>query len=135
MDSGRTVAVFNASADTVSLIEELLHQMNICTCHAYVRDFRRGTLDIATFLTKENPAAVVWDISLPYHLNWTYFQMIRASGVLDGRGVVLTTTNKPRLEEIIGVETDAIEIVGKPYDLDVIVGAVKHALLRAAASV
>lgn len=33
-----------------------------------------------------------------------------------GRKIVLTTTNKKRLEELVG-PTDAFEIVGKPYDL------------------
>jgi hypothetical protein len=40
---------------------------------------------------------------------------------------VLTTTNKKRLEELVG-PTDAFEIVGKPYDLEMIVGAVKASI-------
>jgi hypothetical protein len=44
-----------------------------------------------------------------------------------GRKVVVTTTNKDRLEELVG-PTQAIEIVGKPYDLERIVGAVKSAM-------
>jgi hypothetical protein len=45
---------------------------------------------------------------------------------MHGRKVVLTTTNKKRLEELVGA-TDAFEIVGKPYDLEMIVQAVKTA--------
>jgi hypothetical protein len=40
---------------------------------------------------------------------------------------VLTTTNERALSECIG-STDALEIVGKPYDLDQLLTAVKRAL-------
>jgi hypothetical protein len=42
-----------------------------------------------------------------------------------GRQLVVTTTNKRALE-LVG-ETGAIEIIGKPYDLDHVVDAVKKA--------
>jgi len=45
---------------------------------------------------------------------------------MKGRKVLLTTTNKRVLESLVG-PTDAIEIVGKPYDLDRIVTSVKSA--------
>jgi len=43
---------------------------------------------------------------------------------------VLTTTNKPALDQLVG-ETEAIEIIGKPYDLDQVVAAVRSALGQA----
>jgi DNA-binding response OmpR family regulator len=47
-----------------------------------------------------------------------------------GRGLVLTTTNKERLDEIVGQDSEALEIVGKPYDLDQIKLAIQAALKR-----
>ena len=35
---------------------------------------------------------------------------------MEGRGLVLTTTNKARLDETVGADSEAMEIVGKPYD-------------------
>jgi hypothetical protein len=49
------------------------------------------------------------------------------------RGVVLTTTNKLRLDEIVGDDSYAIEIVGKPYDLQQISDAIYNALRNTAA--
>jgi hypothetical protein len=43
---------------------------------------------------------------------------------------VITTTNKPALESLVG-ENDALEIIGKPYDLARVIDAVRAALDRA----
>jgi hypothetical protein len=56
-------------------------------------------------------------------------RLLLDSESMRGRKVVLTTTNKKRLEELVGA-TDAFEIVGKPYDLEQIVNAVKVAIGR-----
>ena len=42
---------------------------------------------------------------------------------------VLTTTNKPALDKLVG-ETEALEVIGKPYDLRQVVDAVRAALAR-----
>jgi DNA-binding NtrC family response regulator len=43
------------------------------------------------------------------------------------RPFIITTTNKPALDKLVG-ETEAIEIIGKPYDLQQVVDAVRSAL-------
>jgi DNA-binding response OmpR family regulator len=47
-----------------------------------------------------------------------------------GRSLVLTTTNKQRLDEVVGQDSLAIEVVGKPYDLQQITSAIVAALKR-----
>ena len=49
---------------------------------------------------------------------------------MQGRGLVVTTTNKDRLDEAVGADSEAIEIVGKPYDLDQIKVAIQASLTR-----
>jgi hypothetical protein len=43
------------------------------------------------------------------------------------RGSVLTTTNKQRLDEVVGTDSRAIEIVGHPYDQEQIMTAIEQA--------
>jgi len=55
---------------------------------------------------------------------------MRDSKAMEGRGLVLTTTNKMRLDEVAGNDSAAIEIVGKPYDLQQITTAIEAALSK-----
>ena len=95
---------------------------------------KKGIINFSDFLAKHNPAVVIFDISPPYRENWRFFETMRDSLEMKSRGIVLTTTNKKRLDEIVGDNSDAIEIVGKPYDLQEISDAIENALLKVEAS-
>jgi CheY-like chemotaxis protein len=47
---------------------------------------------------------------------------------MQDRAVVFTTTHKPHLERLVGLATSAVEIVGKPSDINDVMQAVKRAL-------
>jgi DNA-binding NarL/FixJ family response regulator len=70
---------------------------------------------------------IVYDISPPYDTNWTFLKLVRSSQPAQACRFVLTTTNKPVLDKLVGA-TEAIEIIGKPYDLERVVDAVRTAL-------
>jgi len=56
---------------------------------------------------------------------------VRSAEPMQRREFVLTTTNKPALEQLVG-DTEALEIIGKPYDLRRVIDAVRAALARGA---
>jgi DNA-binding response OmpR family regulator len=124
----KTVAVVNSNEDTVEMLRYALQSggfKSVVTGH--IHDFKTGSADFPTFLETHDPCVIVYDVTIPYDKNWTFLRLLLDSEHMRGRKVVLTTTNKKRLEEIVG-PTDAFEIVGKPYDIDEVVRAVKTAV-------
>ena len=122
----KTVAVFNASDDTVEMLKMLLSNAGFRAVSEQVDRVKSGELDFIAFLKTHSPDAIVWDITPPYDRNWRFFQLIRSLRALEQCALVLTTTHKKNLDTLAGQNTGAIEIVGKPYDLQTIVDAVSR---------
>jgi hypothetical protein len=55
---------------------------------------------------------------------------VRSSRALDGRAVVVTTTNNPALERFVS-RTAAIEIFTKPYDVQALIDTTMRTLKAA----
>ena len=123
------IAVFNASDDTVELLRTALESQGFHTVVGHIPDVKSGELDLVAFIEHHAPSVIVYDISPPYDANWTFLRLVRNLEPVKGRPFVITTTNKPALDKLVG-ETEALEIIGKPYDLAQIVDAVRAALAR-----
>lgn len=125
------VALFNASDDTVEMVQRMLDASGVhCLVNCRFADLRKRVVDFGGYLRLHNPDVVIFDISPPYEQNWAFFRTLRDDGEMRGRGLVLTTTNKDRLDEVVGVDSHAIEVVGKPYDVQQIMAAITSALDR-----
>jgi DNA-binding response OmpR family regulator len=130
----RVVALINASDDTVEMVQRMLDASGFeCLVGCHFADLKKGTINFARYVEKHQPEVVIFDISPPYVENWAFFKTLRDGDAMHGRGLVLTTTNKTRLDETVGRDSEAFEIVGKPYDLDQIGTAIHAALARSRA--
>lgn len=121
------IAVMNSNEDTVEMLRQCLMDHGFTSVvTAHISDFKTGAEDFKMFVRQHDPAVFIYDVSIPYDKNWTFLKLLLDSESMRGRKVVITTTNKRRLDELVG-STNALEIVGKPYDLERVVDAVKAA--------
>jgi CheY-like chemotaxis protein len=119
------VAVINSSEETVQAIRDVLEAAGYNTSGAHVDEFRKGKKDLLAYVEQHQPDVIVYDVSPPYEENWHFLNLCRAA--VKGPKFVISTTNKRALDSLVG-ETEAIEIIGKPFDLEQILGAVQRAL-------
>ena len=131
----RNIAIFNSSDDTVEMIRQMLLSRGYAGVDGHADDVKSGKLDLLMFMATHKPDAMIWDIAPPYDRNWTFFKLLRTTTALVDCPLVLTTTNKQRLDELVGGDSGALEIVGKPYDLDLIVDSVVRAVEQRMAQV
>lgn len=121
------VAVLNSNDDLVELLRDLLEQAGFVTVTGHVDEVRRGKLDLVNFVKQHEPDVIVYDLVPPYDRSWNYLKLLQESEPLRGRPFVLTSVNAGRATEVVGKSEMVYEIVGKPFDLDQVVTAVKEA--------
>ena len=121
------IAIFNSSDDTVELLRTALEHEGFQTVVGHITELKKGELDLLGFIEHHGPSIIVYDISPPYEPNWAFLRLVRSSQAARGRRFVITTTNKSALDGLVGT-TEAFEIIGKPYDLGRVLGAVRAAV-------
>ena len=122
------VAVFNASEDTVDLLTEFFEQQGFRAVGRTWPARKPLTPHAAReFMSQHQPHVVVFDVSLPYEQNWERFREFQELAGERQVPVVLTTTNRDALNQFIE-SAGALEIFGKPYDLDQVLLAVRRVL-------
>lgn len=121
------VAVFNTSEDTTDLLRVVLEQAGFVVVTAFTNRLRDGTTDFEALMRQHRPRVIVYDIAIPYEQNWRLFRHFRSSPAAKHVQFVVTTTNLAQVERIVGTDQEIHEIVGKPFDLEILVRAVKSA--------
>ena len=125
-----SVAVFNSSADTIDILKVALEDQGYAVSTGHVSDLKKGQVDVLQFVEEHDPDVVIYDVALPYEENWRFLRLLQSSDALKKLQWIITTTHKRHLQELVGDCGEVYEIVGKPYDMQQILDAVKKALRK-----
>ena len=124
----KVVAVVNTSPDTVDLLRFVLERAGYVVVCAFTWELRDAKVDVETFMSEHDPRAIVYDVAPPYQENWRLLQHFKGLPIMQGRQFIVTTTNVKHVTAFAGEGAVLYEIIGKPYDLELVVKAVEKAI-------
>lgn len=122
------VGILNSNDDTVEMLRMMLETEGIVAVSAHVTDIRRGELDFSGFIKEHDPAVLIYDLPPLYDRSWLFLQHLRNTDAGKNRKYILTSTNPARVHQVAGTSEPVLEVIGKPYDMQLIIEAVKKAL-------
>jgi DNA-binding NarL/FixJ family response regulator len=128
MGRSPVVAVFNSNRDVVEMLRLALEQAGLVVVSGHIDGARRGEQRLTDFVQEHDPQVILYDLVPPYDRSWRFLEHFRDAPAMKRRRFVITSTNAARTREIIRTAEHVHEIVGKPYDIDEIVRAVKTAV-------
>jgi DNA-binding response OmpR family regulator len=126
-DRETTVAVINTSPDIIDLLRRALEPAGFVVVTAMTFEIREGRIDLQHFIEQHDPRVVVYDIAPPYDANWRLFRHLAGQPWMAHRQFVITSVNAREVDRVASGGGRVYEVVGKPYDLDQIVNAVREA--------
>ena len=122
------VAILNSNDDTVEMLAMMLEAEGMVAVTAHVSDLRRGKFDFGGFLSEHDPKVIIYDVPPPYDRSWLFFEHLRNLPSMKGRNFVVTSTNPERVRQVAKPDQPIYEIIGKPYDLRMIIDEVRKQL-------
>lgn len=111
------VGIIDSNQDLIELMEIWIGNIGFRTASENLIRIKDKPERYLRFLSRYDPRVLAIDVPIPYEENWNFIRGLMNLKESEGRGFVLTTTNKPRLERLVNA-TETLELVGKPFDLD-----------------
>jgi CheY-like chemotaxis protein len=122
------IAILNNNEDLIRMLSDALKEAGCNVASVRLVDVRAGKVDLELFVEEHDPDAVIFDIALPYRTNLSMLEDLRGTGVLAGRGVVLTTPNVRATRDLLRV--NAFEITGLAEEIAAVVQEVLRVARR-----
>jgi len=113
------VGILNNNEDLIRMLSEGLKAAGCNVVSVRLVDVRAAKVDLELFVKEHDPDAVIFDLALPYRTNFAMLEDLRGTGVLAGRGVVLTTPNSRAVRDLLRLE--AFEITGQAEEIHTVV--------------
>ncbi len=123
------IAIVNDGDDTISALYEWFQSNGHAPLVLKATDLRRKMSPPSAAIASLKPDALVFDVGIPYAVNWYYGEMIRLA--LPQLPVLITTANQHALQEIVGPNT-AFELTATPKNLVALLALVYEACGRSA---
>lgn len=129
MEKPPVVAIINSTPDVIEMLRIAFEGAGIAAVSTFTHAIRDGEVDVEAFMRQHDPRVVIYDISPPYPNNWLLFQHVAHLPAMQGKHFIVTTTNKTHVEKLAsGSKLPLFEIVGTPYDLELLIEEVRQAM-------
>ena len=122
------VAILNNNEDLIRMVSDALKEAGCNVVSVRLVEVRAGKMDLELFVKEHDPDAVIFDIALPYRTNLAMLEDLKGTGVLGGRGLVLTTPNVRATRDLLRV--NAFEITGLAEEIQGVVREVLRVARR-----
>jgi CheY-like chemotaxis protein len=108
------VAILNDGDDTIAALSEWFQMHGHLPLAMKVSDLRSRLTNPSEIVDAVNPDVLVFDVGLPYAVNWYYTEVLKMS--LPNLPIVLTTANRSALKAIVG-GNGVFELTGTAQNL------------------
>ena len=121
------VGIFNSSDDMIELLRLEFERHDFVVVSAHVSEVRQGTIDLKSLVDQHKPQVIVYDLIPPYDREWRFLDHLRQTSPLNRIPFVITCSNAKAAHALTGRDEQVYEVLGRPFDVDALIDAVRRA--------